>query len=119
MGCFHSKQMCSTDKTYLILKDNFKKFIEENCIFGSDKSVHIQKMHSAFLFYLNQNNVKVDTFWYSAIDIVKIALPKLLKECCETIILSPGYTPYSNGEGISINVDTRYVIGMDVVRFQK
>lgn len=117
MGCCHSISRKEIKAISPILQENFKIFLEENCIFGSDKSVHIQKLHSAFLFFLNQKNINVSTYWFSSIDIVKYSIPALVK--LYNLTISPGYMPYRDSEMNIINIDTRYVIGLSVIRFQK
>ena len=100
-----------------IIADAFAAFVDANCVRGSDKCVHIQKLESAFAFYLDENGISVKRWWSSTLDVVHGCMPPML--VAYGMRMSPGYR-YARGENMSVvELDTRYVVGMDVVRFQK
>lgn len=118
MGCIasslHSRPLVY--KTSQVLSDAFNSFVEENCVKGSDKCVHIQKLEAAFAFYIIENNIVKPSIWWTTIEVVH--------RCIEQVVnasgykLSPGFTEFKI-DFTTIHLDTRYVIGLDVVRFQK
>lgn len=103
-----------------IVTDAFAEFIEANCVRGSDKCVHIQKLEAAFAFYLETSGIseRLKSSWWrrTAITIVHQYTESLVN--AQGLSLSPGFSAIETPEA-SIPLDTRYVIGMDVVRFQK
>jgi len=107
----NSPDLQAMDRT--VLAGAFARFVEANCIQGSDKSVHIQKLEAAFAFYLAYNDISVSNLrGRCRVDVVHAEMQSLLSSLEGPIRISPGYT------GVA-GCDTRYVVGIDVVRFQK
>ena len=98
----------------------FADFVEANCVSGADRSVHIQKIECAFALYLKDNDVKdVLHWWYykSYISVAHAYVAHLVSR--HGWELTPGFTPLKSQDGmVPIQLDTRYVIGVDV-RFRK
>ncbi len=105
-----------------IVADAFANFIEANCVRGSDKCVHIQKLEAAFAFYLTEIETGIgkdfETRWRgrSILALVHFYMESLIGQ--QGLRVSPGYRVVETYETLPF-ADTRYVVGMDVVRFQK
>ncbi len=119
MGSASSSQTSSSSEDNVHMKqlvDLFSRFIEANCTQGSDKCVHIQKLESAFAYYLNKNidSKKLEiTLWPGTIGLVHVHMQYILRQ--NRLELSPGYVV--DNDMHTVHIDTRYVIGLDVVRF--
>jgi hypothetical protein len=114
MGC-----ICSTSANKYVdenVLDAFKAFVEENCVKGSDKCVHIQKLEAAFAFYILENNISITPKGWSIMRVVHRSVEPIVK--AHGLKISPGFTEIFV-EMETIQLDTRYVVGLDVVRFQK
>lgn len=117
MGCISSKPRLENKEIEKILTDAFVEFIESNCIKGPDKCVHIQKLEAAFAFYLQENNIKVTNWWLpTVIEVVHYYLEPMI--LLHLFSISPGFTGLVI-DGRVVQLDTRYVLGLDVVRFMK
>ena len=123
MGASSSKNVTVSDQLSL-LSAPFDRFVEQNCVFGPDKNIHIQKLESAFAFYLEEKepNVARLGFWNpTTIAVVHRYLPALLRRGfynkltrdMNKIKISPGFTAVVS----SNSFDTRFVVGIDVHRF--
>jgi len=114
MGCNSS---LASFENKAVLDEAYALFCESNCVFGSDKCVSMQKLKSAFTFYLVKNNISVKTWWQSDFDVATSYIDSIITKngLC---LVSPGYREFSV-DGYRIAIDTRYAVGMDVVRFQK
>ena len=64
--------MCRTLKEQQKLLDYFIIFVNNKCIIGPNKNVHIQKLESAFAYYLDENNIDISTFWSTNLDTINI-----------------------------------------------
>ena len=88
--------------------DAFDEFLEANCVRGSDKHVHIQELESAFAFFLkNAKGWSNDRTMFLAHEFV------LSRSIVRGFHVSPGYA------NDMTKVDTRCIVGVSVVRFQK
>lgn len=92
-------------------------FLEDCCIRDQNKLSHISKVEAAFATYMN-SKLKLGTLSESLMDEVdmiglsSIALPNLLEKDVQ-LKLSSGWVSER------LKYDTRYVIGLKVVRFVK
>ena len=98
--------------------DAFSLFLESNCVIGSNQCVHIQKLEAAFAFYLDENNIVVRGWFQTTLDVVHSQMASLLKLLVPTSKMSPGYVDRPDNGDVA-TIDTRYAVGIDVVRFQK
>ena len=85
----------------------FDEFLEANCVTGNDKHVHLQELEAAFAFFLRARG------WQSTLPGIvahEFVLPMCLSRGFQT---SPGFRHES------LKIDTRHIVGVSVVRFQK
>ena len=88
--------------------DAFDEFLEANCVRGSDKHVHIQELESAYAFFLTAKG------GWSHRRTMYLAHEFVLAMSIERgFQASPGYANEST------KLDTRRIVGVSVVRFQK
>ena len=95
----------------------FADFVKANCVLGIDKSVHIQKLECAFALFLKDNDVKcTDLRNMMHISVAHSYIESLISAHGWTI--TPGFTEIV-ADSCTIQMDTRYVIGVDVARFRE